>query len=121
MFPTSKLYKLKLFSCLTFWTADIEAKFLKIFNELLIFSLKAEWLYSQGQGRKFHIGQHTALVRYLTETCPITSHALETEQERKLRLVLSKAQQYREQLHSIYLYNLNWSEFLLSYINLICL
>ncbi|XP_003241236.1 centrosomal protein of 97 kDa [Acyrthosiphon pisum] len=62
-------------------------------------NLKAEWLYSQGQGRKFHIGQHTALVRYLTETCPITSHALETEQERKLRLVLSKAQQYREQLH----------------------
>lgn len=66
------------------------------------FSLKAEWLYSQGQGRKFHTGQHVALVRYLTETCPITSHALETEQERKLRLVLSKAQQYREQLHSKY-------------------
>lgn len=69
---------------------------------LIIFSLKAEWLYSQGQGRKFHTGQHDVLVRYLTETCPITSHALETEQERKLRLVLSKAQQYREQLHSKY-------------------
>lgn len=66
-------------------------------------SLKAEWLYSQGQGRKFHIGQHAALVRYLMETCPITSHSLETEQERKLRLVLSKAQQYREQLHSKYI------------------
>ncbi|XP_050543541.1 centrosomal protein of 97 kDa isoform X2 [Daktulosphaira vitifoliae] len=62
-------------------------------------NLKAEWLYSQGQGRKFHTGQHAALVRYLTETCPITNHALETEHERKLRLVLSKAQQYREQLH----------------------
>lgn len=66
---------------------------------LITFSLKAEWLYSQGQGRKFHTGQHAVLVRYLMETCPITSHTLETEQERKLRLVLSKAQQYREQLH----------------------
>ncbi|XP_050434473.1 centrosomal protein of 97 kDa [Adelges cooleyi] len=73
-------------------------------------NLKAEWLYSQGQGRKFHTGQHAALVRYLAETCPITNRALETEHERKLRLVLSKAQQYREQLHRTSVSSTNESE-----------
>ncbi|XP_045127061.1 flocculation protein FLO11-like isoform X2 [Portunus trituberculatus] len=32
-------------------------------------SLKAEWLYSQGKGRGFQIGEHTALVQYLSGVC----------------------------------------------------
>lgn len=62
------------------------------------FRLKAEWLYSQGRGRKFRIGEHSALIRYLTETCPVTCRVLESEQERKLRMILNKAQQYQKQL-----------------------
>ncbi|XP_054263456.1 leucine-rich repeat and IQ domain-containing protein 1 isoform X2 [Macrosteles quadrilineatus] len=61
-------------------------------------SLKAEWLYSQGRGRQFRVGEQDALVMYLTETCPLTHHQLETEHERKLRLILSKAQHHQQQL-----------------------
>ncbi|KAL1110458.1 hypothetical protein AAG570_007989, partial [Ranatra chinensis] len=61
-------------------------------------SLKAEWLYSQGHGRQFRPGQHAELVQYLVETCPITSHSLQSEHERKLRLILSKAQHHKLQL-----------------------
>lgn len=53
-------------------------------------SLKAEWLYSQGKGRHFHAGQHQELCEYLASTCPLTADALETEDQRKLRLILSK-------------------------------
>ncbi|KAG6456282.1 hypothetical protein O3G_MSEX009645 [Manduca sexta] len=53
-------------------------------------SLKAEWLYSQGKGRHFHSGQHQELCEYLASTCPLTADALETEDQRKLRLILSK-------------------------------
>ncbi|XP_072162081.1 centrosomal protein of 97 kDa-like [Bemisia tabaci] len=60
--------------------------------------LKAEWLYSQGRGRQYHIGEHTALVQYLCETCPSASQKLVTEQDRKLRLILLKAQQHQQQL-----------------------
>ncbi|XP_068623090.1 centrosomal protein of 97 kDa [Battus philenor] len=61
-------------------------------------SLKAEWLYSQGKGRHFHEGQHRELCEYLASTCPLTADALETEDQRKLRLILSKAQHHQQQL-----------------------
>ncbi|CAB3241721.1 unnamed protein product [Arctia plantaginis] len=60
--------------------------------------LKAEWLYSQGKGRHFHSGQHQELCEYLASTCPLTADALETEDQRKLRLILSKAQHHQQQL-----------------------
>ncbi|EDS37309.1 phosphatasepp1 regulatory subunit [Culex quinquefasciatus] len=61
-------------------------------------SLKAEWLYSQGRGRQFRVGEQTALARYLSTVCPLSGEALENENERKLRLILSKAQQHQRQL-----------------------
>ncbi|XP_072945597.1 uncharacterized protein Cep97 [Epargyreus clarus] len=61
-------------------------------------SLKAEWLYSQGKGRYYHAGQQNELCEYLAATCPLTADALETEDQRKLRLILSKAQHHQQQL-----------------------
>uniref|UniRef100_A0A182N8M2 Centrosomal protein of 97 kDa n=1 Tax=Anopheles dirus TaxID=7168 RepID=A0A182N8M2_9DIPT len=61
-------------------------------------SLKAEWLYSQGRGRQFRIGEQTSLARYLSSVCPLSGEALENQNERKLRLILSKAQQHQRQL-----------------------
>lgn len=53
-------------------------------------SLKAEWLYSQGRGRQFRIGEQGDLARYLSSVCPLSGEVLENENERKLRLILSK-------------------------------
>lgn len=61
-------------------------------------SLKAEWLYSQGKGRSFRVGDQLALAQYLAQTCPLSGEVLENENERKLRLILSKAQQHQRQL-----------------------
>uniref|UniRef100_A0A182JQH8 Centrosomal protein of 97 kDa n=1 Tax=Anopheles christyi TaxID=43041 RepID=A0A182JQH8_9DIPT len=61
-------------------------------------SLKAEWLYSQGRGRQFRIGEQIGLARYLSSVCPLSGEALENQNERKLRLILSKAQQHQRQL-----------------------
>ncbi|XP_045478638.1 centrosomal protein of 97 kDa [Harmonia axyridis] len=61
-------------------------------------SLRAEWLYSQGRGRHFRIGDHSELVQYLASVCPLSGETLETEEDRKLRLILSKAQQHQRQL-----------------------
>jgi centrosomal protein CEP97 len=61
-------------------------------------SLKAEWLFSQGKGRSFRLGEHQALAQYLSQTCPLSGETLESENERKLRLILSKAQQHQRQL-----------------------
>lgn len=61
-------------------------------------SLRAEWLYSQGRGRQFRIGEQQALARYLSTVCPLSGEILENENERKLRLILSKAQQHQRQL-----------------------
>lgn len=61
-------------------------------------SLRAEWLFSQGKGRAFRVGEHQALAQYLSQTCPLSGEALENENERKLRLILSKAQQHQRQL-----------------------
>ncbi|XP_055919576.1 centrosomal protein of 97 kDa isoform X1 [Eupeodes corollae] len=61
-------------------------------------SLKAEWLYSQGRGRQFRLGEQASLGKYLSTVCPMLGKALESENERKLRLILSKAQQHQRQL-----------------------
>lgn len=61
-------------------------------------SLKAEWLYSQGRGRSFRVGEQSQLARYLSATCPLSGETLENENERKLRLILSKAQHHQRQL-----------------------
>lgn len=61
-------------------------------------SLKAEWLYSQGRGRQFRVGEQVDLGKYLSQVCPLTGEALENEEDRKLRLILSKAQQHQRQL-----------------------
>ncbi|KAJ9599560.1 hypothetical protein L9F63_009958, partial [Diploptera punctata] len=61
-------------------------------------SLKAEWLYSQGRGRQFRVGEHQALVQYLATVCPLSGDSLQSEDDRKLRLILSKAQQHQQQL-----------------------
>lgn len=63
-------------------------------------SLKAEWLFSQGKGRAFRVGEHQALAQYLSQSCPLSGEALENENERKLRLILSKAQQHQRALLS---------------------
>ena len=39
----------------------------------LIFRLKAEWLYSQGKGHHFKLGQHLEAVQYLSNVCPLTA------------------------------------------------
>lgn len=61
-------------------------------------SLKAEWLFSQGRGRSFRVGDQAVLAQYLAQSCPLSGEALENENERKLRLILSKAQQHQRQL-----------------------
>ncbi|CAG9129764.1 unnamed protein product [Plutella xylostella] len=60
------------------------------FGVSAIESLKAEWLYSQGKGRHFRAGQQRELGAYLAATCPLTAESLDTEDQRKLRLILSK-------------------------------
>jgi len=61
-------------------------------------SLKAEWLYSQGRGRQFRVSEQTQLAKYLSSVCPLVGKALENENDRKLRLILSKAQHHQRQL-----------------------
>ncbi|XP_025831949.1 centrosomal protein of 97 kDa [Agrilus planipennis] len=61
-------------------------------------SLRAEWLYSQGRGRHFRVGEQKELSQYLATVCPLTGEALETEEDRKLKLILSKAQHHQQQL-----------------------
>ncbi|CAG2055232.1 unnamed protein product, partial [Timema podura] len=73
----------------------IESLFL---NSRSLCSLKAEWLYSQGRGRQFRSGEHQALSQYLASVCPLSGDSLESEEERKLRLILSKAQHHQQQL-----------------------
>lgn len=60
--------------------------------------MKAEWLYSQGRGRQFRVGEQLELAKYLSQVCPLTGEALENEEDRKLRLILCKAQQHQRQL-----------------------
>lgn len=85
----------------------------------MLFSLRAEWLYSQGRGRHFRTGDHQELIQYLASVCPPSGETLQTEEERKLRLILSKAQHHQQQLRdqlnangSYLLYYLPWVLFL---------
>ncbi|EDW75518.1 uncharacterized protein Dwil_GK23899 [Drosophila willistoni] len=72
-------------------------------------SLKAEWLYSQGRGRQFRVGDQPSLAKYLSSTCPLVGKALENENDRKLRLILSKAQHHQRQLQEEIMDNANSS------------
>lgn len=67
-------------------------------NSRKYFSLRAEWLYSQGRGRHYRVGDQKELTQYLATVCPLTGETLETEEDRKLRLILSKAQHHQQQL-----------------------
>jgi len=45
----------------------------------LLCRLKAEWLFSQGKGRRFNAGEHDQLVQYLATVCPLkTNHEVRT-------------------------------------------
>jgi len=39
----------------------------------LLCRLRAEWLFSQGKGRRFLTGQHDQLVQYLASVCPVNT------------------------------------------------
>ena len=71
--------------------------YLYIYIQFLNFSLKAEWLYSQGKGRSFQVGDHKALVEYLVSVCSVKKGNDETD-VKKLKLILSKAQHHQKQL-----------------------
>ncbi|KAH8334483.1 hypothetical protein KR059_010575, partial [Drosophila kikkawai] len=71
--------------------------------------LKAEWLYSQGRGRQFRVGEQISLAKYLSSNCPLVGEALENENDRKLRLILSKAQHHQRQLQEEIMDNANSS------------
>lgn len=71
----------------------------RLTNTDCFFSLKAEWLYSQGRGRQFRLGEHALLAQYLSSICPLSGESLENETDRKLRLILSKAQHHQQQLN----------------------
>lgn len=69
-----------------------------VFYIIKCYSLRAEWLYSQGRGRHYRVGDQKELTQYLATVCPLTGETLETEEDRKLRLILSKAQHHQQQL-----------------------
>ena len=54
-------------------------------------------MYSQSKGRQFGVGEQAGLVEYLLSTCPLHP-ATETEQDRKLNLILSKVQEHQSSL-----------------------
>ena len=66
---------------------------------LMCLFYQAEWMYSQSKGRQFSEGEQEKLVEYLTQTCPLDP-SLETEQDRKLNLILSKVQVNNPSSHS---------------------
>ena len=52
-------------------------------------------MYSQSKGRQFQAGEHSGLVAYLRTTCPLDP-AQETDQDRKLGVILSKVTQHTQ-------------------------
>ena len=52
-------------------------------------------MYSQSKGRQFQAGEHSGLVAYLRTTCPLDP-AQETDQDRKLGVILSKVTQHNQ-------------------------
>ena len=63
---------------------------------------QAEWLYSQSKGRQFSVGEQSKLVEFLMATCPLDPDQ-ETDQDRKLNLILSKVQVSNDLLLQNYL------------------
>ncbi|PIK61661.1 hypothetical protein BSL78_01479, partial [Apostichopus japonicus] len=64
-------------------------------------SLRAEWLYSQGKGRKFYPGQHFQLAEYLSQTCPLTTASeLQSKDDERLLKVLKQQKKHRHDLHT---------------------
>ena len=57
-------------------------------------------MYSQSKGRQFSEGEQEKLVEYLTQTCPLDP-SQETEQDRKLNLILSKVQEHQSSLRQL--------------------
>ncbi|KAK4289378.1 hypothetical protein Pmani_037645 [Petrolisthes manimaculis] len=68
-------------------------------------SLKAEWLYSQGKGRGFQVGEHMALVQYLSGVCLAGGGwggADLPDDDDKLAKILQLAKQHQHDLrHSV--------------------
>ncbi|XP_053630153.1 serine-rich adhesin for platelets isoform X3 [Cherax quadricarinatus] len=68
-------------------------------------SLKAEWLYSQGKGRGFQVGEHAALVQYLSGVCLAGGGwggADLPDDDDKLAKILQLAKQHQHDLrHSV--------------------
>ena len=54
-------------------------------------------MYSQSKGRQFSEGEQSKLIEYLVQTCPLDP-SQETEQDRKLNLILSKVQEHQSSL-----------------------
>ena len=57
-------------------------------------------MYSQSKGRQFSEGEQEKVVEYLTQTCPLDP-SQETEQDRKLNLILSKVQEHQSSLRQL--------------------
>ncbi|XP_069182530.1 centrosomal protein of 97 kDa isoform X6 [Procambarus clarkii] len=68
-------------------------------------SLKAEWLYSQGKGRGYQVGEHAALVQYLSGVCLAGGGwggADLPDDDDKLAKILQLAKQHQHDLrHSV--------------------
>ena len=69
------------------------------FSLNFVFSLKAEWMYSQSRGRTFNSGQHTELLEYLVSTCPLHPGD-DWEEDKKLLKILSKVQEHQLSLRT---------------------
>ncbi len=68
-----------------------------LMGSFLLYSLKAEWMYSQSRGRHFTVGQHEELLAYLLSVCPLHPDE-DWEEDKKLNLILSKVQEHQQSL-----------------------
>jgi len=75
----------------------VDTDFATILTLLSSRSLKAEWMYSQSRGRHFGPGQHSDVLDYLVETCPLHP-GQDWQEDEKLNLILSKGQEHQQSL-----------------------